>query len=90
MGEGAYENGGLLKWRVNSNTTRIEEIERRLRDIDIERATVGEKLAGILEDVREIRAELKGFRRMMFIGILTAAGSSLTFAFTVLAGTGRI
>jgi len=88
--DSAYENGGLLRFRVKQNTSRLEEMERWRREVDVERATLQQTARMLKEEVHELTEEVKGLRRILFAGTVTAACGTLTFALTVLAGTGRI
>jgi hypothetical protein len=90
MGEGTYENGGLLRYRVNRNSDRLDAFEKWKSEVDIERATVKQQLTGIREDVHDIAGEVKGFRRMAFAVLISCSTAIVVFALNILAGTGRI
>ena len=90
MTDSAYENVGLLRWKVSNNTTRLDRIEDWRRTIDSESATVKERLRALERAVREVDDDLKSLRRMIFAGFASTTSAFLIFALTVLAGTGKI
>jgi len=90
LSEETYENGGLLRYRVNRNSDRIDKIENRLSDIEIARATMKVQLQGLREDLGDLHADLRSFKRIFVTASVSLIVALLTFSFSILAATKRI
>lgn len=90
LASGEYENGGLLRWRVNKNTDRLDEIDKWMRTVDDDRAGMKEWRRNMSEDIQEVKDDLRSFRRMVLVGFISLVSSLLMFSLSILAATGRI
>ena len=90
MTDFSYENEALLPFRVRENTKKIETLEGWRREVDSERATQTEQISTMSDAVVNLNDKVEGLSKILIGFALSIAGSSVVFALTILAATGRI
>jgi hypothetical protein len=74
---GEYENGGLLRWRVNKTADDVREINDWRRNVDAKQVTQDVTILNIHEDMEELKT-LVNRLILSVVGLcLTIAGSSV-------------
>lgn len=85
-----YDNEVLLPFRVRENTGKIKVLEDWRREVDVERATQTEQLSTMSDAVVNLSDKVDGLSKVLIGFALSIAGSSIVFALTILAATGKI
>lgn len=83
-------NGGVLRYRVENNSKRIDRIEEWRTIVDEDRTTVKGDLRNLHKDNVEMKEAMDGMRKTLVAFAFTLAGSAVVFAFSVLVATGKL
>lgn len=85
-----YENEALLSFRVRENTGKIKALEEWRSEVDIERSAQTQQISTMSDAVVNLNDKVEGLSKILIGFALSIAGSSVVFALTILAATGKI
>jgi hypothetical protein len=84
-------NGGTLLFRVTQLERQLGRLEDwRSDDVDPQRATQTEQMRQLIDNMRQLSAEVRGLRRTIMTIAISIATSSVGFGLAILAATGKI
>lgn len=90
MAEIPYDEAAVLPFRVRENTRKIGALEEWRREVDKERATQTEQISTMSEAVVNMNERVDGLAKILVGFAFSIAGSSIVFALTILAATGKL
>ena len=90
MATGEYENGGVLRYRVDTNAKKVERLEDWRRDVDRDVVEIQGQIREVRDDMGEMNRKLDSVQRTLTRLLITIALSGIGVSFSILAGTGKI
>lgn len=85
-----FENGGVLRYRVDTNAKKVERLEDWRRDVDKDLTDIRGRLRELDDDLKTANTKLDAVQRTLTRLLITIALSGIGVSFSVLAGTGKI
>lgn len=80
----------VIDWQTRDHAEQLKSIRHWRGNTDIKIQAVDDKIGRLGDDLRELSGTVAGLRRTLMTFAFTIAGSSVVFALSILAATGRI
>lgn len=90
MATGEYENGGVLRFRVEQNSKRIDKHDDFLRTLDRTITQHGERIDDLEETFKRIEQKLDAVQARSTTILVALLSGCVGLSLTILAGTGKI
>lgn len=91
MSSNAYPERPLavIDWQVREHSEQLKSLRHWRGNTDMKLISVEDKIDRIAEEVRELGETVGSLRKTLMAFSFTVAGSSMVFALSVLAATGK-